>query len=604
MHWHEGIRTHSHIIFVDLVRATSGTEQAWFLRPVTFRPVSIEGDGQKLYTIQVYGNAEAGLNYLQTSGSGVTSLVDSPQTERAQWRFEVENGNQNSFFRIRPKENAHGLQSDKTYLSFSSGGVVNMQAADDGSGMQRWHLMAVPGLADVYYILVDNGPHEGQDCLSSTNGGYIGFYSLGSAPRQRWLLKEVLFSNTSIGVASYGSMLTTFVQTDSSSPTTSINQVGSATMSGGGSSLSNVLDSFFFLHTEVASNHFEIEFYSANGLNESIPSKFVLMVRESIIADSKYFGAAMSSNGGSRAQWRLGNNDGYGTSIQKFDESHRGGLWLKVVRLQNTFSAYCKINSGDSYQLMHILSLSMLETVQIGIGLSGDSTTTLEFSNFSYVKLDSSVVAPVTEVDFSAPDAETTYTFELLGDARIEENAPGGILKSLRIDSNNQKVKLGSGIDISPSSMKYCTLTIGIYLESIQNTGWVMSNENGNYDRGIMMHDTRLGGMGLGLGKAHSFWTTQTLPVIGKWIYIVGVFRQGANSYLYVDDIKAPNAAIGSNDSGTPDVYLGQGLNMTDHFANCWIKEAQVFNRALDDREVDSLYSSFQNRLTVRKACR
>ena len=104
-----------------------------------------------------------------------------------------------------------------------------------------------------------------------------------------------------------------------------------------------------------------------------------------------------------------------------------------------------------------------------------------------------SIFSPFREVDFSVPGPEKLYDFELLNNTKIEENAPNGVTKALRIDSNGKSVKL-PGVDISPSAMPDCTLVIGIYLESIvqDSYGWVVSNEDGGWDRSIIMHDNNL----------------------------------------------------------------------------------------------------------------
>ena len=150
---------------------------------------------------------------------------------------------------------------------------------------------------------------------------------------------------------------------------------------------------------------------------------------------------------------------------------------------------------------------------------------------------ESNVLTPTAVVDFSVAGSKEIYGYSLHGDATIQENAPDGVARALRIENSGQYALL-PGVNISPSEMPDCTLVIVLYMESISMSGakgWVLGNEEAGYDRSIIMHDSRFNDMGMALGYSNSVWETKTLPTVQKWLNIVAVFRQGKESYFYVD---------------------------------------------------------------------
>ena len=63
----------------------------------------------------------------------------------------------------------------------------------------------------------------------------------------------------------------------------------------------------------------------------------------------------------------------------------------------------------------------------------------------------------------------------------------------------------------------------------------LLSNLQVPYHVSPIMHDTRFNDMGMALGYTSSVWETKTIATVGKWLHIVAVFRQGKESYFYVD---------------------------------------------------------------------
>ena len=120
-----------------------------------------------------------------------------------------------------------------------------------------------------------------------------------------------------------------------------------------------------------------------------------------------------------------------------------------------------------------------------------------------------------------------------------------------------------------------------------------MNQENGEYDRGIIMYDERYMGMGMGLGGTESVWQNTKNPVTGEWLHVVAVFHQGAASHFYVNGVKAPISPTGANNDGSPDLYIGGTEEFDNHNIDGWVKEVKVFDRGLEDDEVEKLRTEF-----------
>ncbi len=184
--------------------------------------------------------------------------------------------------------------------------------------------------------------------------------------------------------------------------------------------------------------------------------------------------------------------------------------------------------------------------------------------------------------------------------AAILEGAPAPVAKALRIASDGPYAKL-PGIDLSPSKSAESTLVISIYLESIakDSFGWVLNTENGKFDRAIIMHDDRFNGIGFGTGtmQGGKVYPEKTLPKTGKWVQYIATFRQNGDCNMFVDGEKAPLTQKGQNNSGENAITIGRVTRFPKHWADCWVKDVAVFNKALSDEEAVEFYNEFKNDL-------
>ncbi len=213
---------------------------------------------------------------------------------------------------------------------------------------------------------------------------------------------------------------------------------------------------------------------------------------------------------------------------------------------------------------------------------------------------------PLRDIKFYDDDGAGIHNYELYGQARIVEPAPDGIARALRIDQQFSYALL-KGVDISRDSMRDCTLAIGVYIESIRGNnpngerayGWVMSHDNGGFDRAIFLHDERFNGMGISPGYKFPANEEYQEPPLKEWIQIVAVWRTGGECFLYVNSEKKPfsQKVIGKNKNGLPDLAVGAPqlrMYQKENDNDVWIKEVKVWDRALNDTEVEELNCQFE----------
>ena len=200
----------------------------------------------------------------------------------------------------------------------------------------------------------------------------------------------------------------------------------------------------------------------------------------------------------------------------------------------------------------------------------------------------------IAKVDFSDASSSSNTPFDLKNGVEILPTAPGGF-SALRISRDGPYALIPGVNNINPNTMPHCTLTIGLYLESIANNrGWVFGHEQGGYDRTILMHDSRFGGgIASAVGKTWQPWISPQAPPVKEWIYVTAVFRQNGESVVYLNGVKSDRSVVAKNSSGKGGLAIGRPEPWGGHWVDAWIKEVNVFDSALDDDEVERLVSTF-----------
>ena len=173
-----------------------------------------------------------------------------------------------------------------------------------------------------------------------------------------------------------------------------------------------------------------------------------------------------------------------------------------------------------------------------------------------------------------------------------------------------------AGLDIGPRSMKAFSVELWIKLVSIPNgRGWVFGNDattpntgvdSQDYDRGLFMHDTRFspqrsppnasaveaaewGRSAMGVG--HEYQSLMMAPAVGKWVHMVGVWRQGGSSELYRNTVRQdvePSRTF--NFDGMRDAVLGGHRHLAHYHVDAHIAALRIYNVPLREREVQRNY--------------
>ncbi|MEA2941972.1 MAG: hypothetical protein QOD09_2501 [Bradyrhizobium sp.] len=81
-----------------------------------------------------------------------------------------------------------GLSSNRSLLSCTPEGKVDLWSVDDGSGRQAWNFVNIKGSQEEFNIIVSGGTNQGETYLSCTqDGGVVDLWSSDDGSgRQRW----------------------------------------------------------------------------------------------------------------------------------------------------------------------------------------------------------------------------------------------------------------------------------------------------------------------------------------------------------------------------------------------------------------------------------
>jgi len=161
--------------------------------------------------------------------------------------------------------------------------------------------------------------------------------------------------------------------------------------------------------------------------------------------------------------------------------------------------------------------------------------------------------------------------------------------------SNNSDLSIP--VNISPSAYPQITMGMYINVESIANDrGWIMGQDNGGYDRALMISDTRFGS-GLSAGVGHTY--TSSLPslgdTLGLWYGIAVSYDQVAKTAtIYINDLDGNSASetVATNlGNGKSFATLGGLSQFGGHGVNALVDDVFIYDRALSASELDVVFS-------------
>lgn len=167
----------------------------------------------------------------------------------------------------------------------------------------------------------------------------------------------------------------------------------------------------------------------------------------------------------------------------------------------------------------------------------------------------------------------------------------GGIL----LNSDDTFVKV-DGLDISPAAMPEVTLEAWIKLDKVANPrGWLISNDDETYARGIMLHNAEFGGedlvpsLALGVGKVYH--SKLGAPLVGEWIHVVACFGVSGVSHLYVNGVvEAVHHESRDQDLALDSLIVGRHPTAEGQFVSGVLASLRVYDEFLDADSVKQLF--------------
>ena len=238
------------------------------------------------------------------------------------------------------------------------------------------------------------------------------------------------------------------------------------------------------------------------------------------------------------------------------------------------------------YQHHHAKSTDASVFVQIANRIGWSDTEAQERrKGMASAKILPAAVSKPVSVDFASEADEDKFT---LHEGAFLDDVDG--TRALRINMDGPHAKIP--VNIAPLAMPTCSLCMWVKLASIPNArGWIVGNEETGYDRTILLHDNRFGGsVASAIGKE---WRSNLgAPPLGQWFHVVAVFRQGGESYVFLNGRRSniaskhtKNRPLGSRE----ELWVGRPHHR-DHFADCWIKSIAVVDYALSDEDVGAAH--------------
>jgi len=142
-------------------------------------------------------------------------------------------------------------------------------------------------------------------------------------------------------------------------------------------------------------------------------------------------------------------------------------------------------------------------------------------------------------------------------------------------------------VNINPDVMPQMTMIAWARSNSTSN-GWVISHDNGGYDRTLTI-DTRGGGPGWSAFSGSKGVLGYSPVTIGDWTFLAAVYDQDAETVkLYVNGALI-NEGEGKLGPGWEQIQIGSNPSHGRYFSGA-IDEVRIYNRTLSADELKALY--------------
>ena len=150
------------------------------------------------------------------------------------------------------------------------------------------------------------------------------------------------------------------------------------------------------------------------------------------------------------------------------------------------------------------------------------------------------------------------------------------------------------------STFDYANRTLSLWINpydisgSGKTTKVAITQDDDALNNGILRVDFQDNQMKLWAGGISGTYTTQSVSP-NSWIHLV-LIRDADMTYYYVDNVLVLTATAdgaGSTINPVPDFIIGAGRTTIDQFFKGKIDDIKVYNRVLNESEVNALYSGY-----------
>merc|ERR1712154_254358 len=145
--------------------------------------------------------------------------------------------------------------------------------------------------------------------------------------------------------------------------------------------------------------------------------------------------------------------------------------------------------------------------------------------------------------------------------------------------------------DVNSRANPELTMELWVYPRSLGTRTWALGNDDGGYDRAIMLSDSRFGGIAAGVG--YSYKSKIAKPALNEWTQVVVAYSKKSGTakvYKNGGDDGMEEKKIGSDSGSSMKLGLNGIIRHRDHNFHGCVGKVQIVARALSDNEVSELF--------------
>ena len=147
--------------------------------------------------------------------------------------------------------------------------------------------------------------------------------------------------------------------------------------------------------------------------------------------------------------------------------------------------------------------------------------------------------------------------------------------------------------DISPSKHSDLTIEIVFKLDEDYNPAtteaWIIGQDNGGFDRSLMLSDNRFGGVGSGIGSTYNSGISS--PTVGIWHHGLATFRQSVKegSFVAIDGVIGKKVTAFNGDGNS--AFTIGGAVHPHHGIKGLVKSIRIFETSFDEETAKLAYA-------------